>query len=488
MNVFDEMRLYVGLGDEEARLRNLWSILEPEADAIVGHFYETLMGFEGTRQVLKSDAQVTRLRGSLRRWIEDTMCSPRDAAYIARRERIGQVHVDVGLEPRYMHGAMSVFLADIHRAIMLHYTDVPGAMAAAAELCDLASRVLMLELTLMTNSYVDSRDHRRLEAFQSVLVTHLAHPVMVVNETGHVVACTSATASLIHDDPLGRPWLDVLPPGLERAGNLQHHARLAVQQDERQTLTRVDVSGRSYQIHLVPLAHKNAALLVQIEELTDALALEARVRRAESLAQLGALSAAVAHELRNPLAGIRGAIQVMANRLPEDAPNRPIMLKVEQEVDRLNALVTDLLDYARPRPPRADVLDLHDVVKRAIALHVGDIPFQVTGRGPAVGDADQIGQIVLNLLQNAVQAGASTIAIDVQPGKMQISDDGPGIESDQRDAIFEAFVTTKSKGTGLGLAISRRAASDMDGWLELTEGPLCGASFLLTLPTPDNGD
>ena len=250
------------------------------------------------------------------------------------------------------------------------------------------------------------------------------------------------------------------------------------------TVPRVDVGERSFRVHVVPLAHANAAMLLQIEELTEALALETRVQRAESLAQLGSLSAAVAHELRNPLAGIRGAIQVIGATLPDGSPHGPIMGKVEQEVDRLNDLVTDLLAYARPRQPRAEPIDLRATAQRALALLVGDVTPQVEGEGPALADPDLVQQIVLNVCQNALQAGASQVLVQIAPGRIQICDDGPGVSDEAAERIFEAFVTTKTKGTGLGLAISRRAANNMGGWLELVKGPLSGARFVLSLPTP----
>ncbi len=479
MNLLEEMQAYVGLGErQQTLLRDFWTVLEPHADRVIDHFYERLMAFQGTRQVLQSDAQVDRLRGSLRRWLESTVCDERDEAYIIARQRIGQAHVDVGLAPQYMHGAMSVIIADTHEVIVKAYSP-----EEAEVICDIVVRAFMVDLALMTSNYVQGRDRQQLSVLQGVLVKHLKSVVLLVDAEGRVAACTPPSVVLLGRDPMGLPWLEALPPALVEAAQLAAMVDAARRAEGAITLPRVDADRRSFRVHVEPLVHTHASLLVQVEELTDALALETRVRRSESLAQLGTLSAAVAHELRNPLAGIRGAIQVIESMLPEEAPQRPIMKKVEQEVDRLNTLVTDLLTYARPRAPRADRLALRPVVERAMALAVGHVTPRVEGTGNAVGDADQVAQIVQNLVQNAEQAGANDVLVTLADGRVQVCDDGPGIEGAAGD-IFEAFVTTKTKGTGLGLAISRSSAEAMGGRLALAEeGPLPGACFILELPT-----
>lgn len=483
MDLMSEMREYIALtSEEEARLHSLWPVLEPHAADIVAHFYERLMAFEGTRSVLKSEAQVTRLQKSLRRWFEDTITSPRDAAYFERRRKVGETHVTVGLEPRYMLGAMAVIVADLHHIAVRHFP-----IDEAGEVCDIVTRAMMLDLSLMTSTYVASRDKLQMNALQSILVARLAIPVLLIGDEGEVVACTPATRALTSEErALGEPWQQALPEALIRNGNLEQIVQRATETATPTTVARVDADRRTYRVHVVPLAHAFASVMIQIEELTDALALEARVQQAESLAQLGTLSAAVAHELRNPLAGIRGAIQVMASSLPDDAPHRPIMQKVEREVDRLNALVTDLLTYARPRQPRAERLDLHALTMRAVPLAAAGVTPVIEGTGTAIGDDDQVQQILINLLQNAVQAGAHRVRVDLRDGLIRVSDDGPGIPEEQADRVFEPFVTTKNRGTGLGLAISRRAASQMGGWLDLAprdDAPLPGACLRLTLPT-----
>jgi two-component system sensor histidine kinase PilS (NtrC family) len=156
--------------------------------------------------------------------------------------------------------------------------------------------------------------------------------------------------------------LDVLPPSLAEAADVAELVARSTRTGHEIAMPRVDAEidgrARSFRLDVVPLDHPMAAALVHVEELTEAVETEARLQRNESLAQLGTLSAAVAHELRNPLAGISGALQVIGRSLADDDRRKAIMEKVEGQVRRLNALVTDLLAFARPDVARAQPVEL----------------------------------------------------------------------------------------------------------------------------------
>jgi signal transduction histidine kinase len=254
----------------------------------------------------------------------------------------------------------------------------------------------------------------------------------------------------------------------------------------------VDLGGlvRSFRFSVVPLQHPLAAALLHVEELTEAVDAEARLRRSEALAQLGAMSAAVAHELRNPLAGISGAIQVIARTLPVDDRRRPIMEKVEQAIHRLNDLVTDLLGFARPDPAKMTTVVLEELAREVAEVAHQETPgvdVTVGGSGSAHGDPRLIRRVLLHLVQNATQAmdGRGHVLLQIAPGQVLVNDDGPGILPEHRAHIFEPFFTTRTRGTGLGLAVSLQGATAMGGTLTLSAGPLPGAAFLLTLTPTD---
>lgn len=495
MHAYDEMKAWVGYTPiDSERLLAFLPIVDPHVERIIDHFYDRILQSPGARAVLRSEAQVERLKVTLRRWLRELLSGPHDMAYFERRERIGRRHVEVGLAARYMFTAMAVMEADL---MEVAFDTLPPDQVR--DLCGSLQRVMQLDLAIMTGTYVQSRERQQLQNLQELLVRHLRLSVLMVDPAGTVAAATPATQGIFDNKPvLGRPWMAAIPAELVAASEVDRHVKRALQTGREVSLLRVDIEEagrqRSFRMHIIPLANEHASFLLQIEELTDVVSLEARLRRSEALAQLGSMSAAVAHELRNPLAGISGAIQVIARSLPADAPYRPIMGKVDEEVRRLNALVTDLLAFARPGMARLEAVDLRQAAADAVGLVAADQPgvrFEVVGDGTAHADAHLVRQVLLNLLANAGQAveGRGRVRIEVEDGRISVADDGPGVPPDRAEEIFQPFVTTKTRGTGLGLAISQRSARATHGDLRLAaESPLAGACFVLTLPVPQGDE
>jgi signal transduction histidine kinase len=487
----NELTAYVDLDEEDRRrLAAFWPHVEPAVAGVIDHFYDKVLAFEGTRRVLSDEAQVERLKCTLVVWLEELLRGPHDAGYRERRLRIGQRHVEVGLESRYMYTAGQV-VADDLAAVALRA--LPPAEAVAT--ISAVHRALTVDLALMTSSYVAGRERASARELQDLLVQHLRVTVFLVDVDGLITAATPATVALFGNAPIvGRSWVQVVPEELRAAAQLEKQVERALATGVDVALPRVAVTtggaDRTYAVHIVPLQHPLARVLLQIEDLTEAVSVEARLRRTEALAQLGSLSAAVAHELRNPLAGISGAIQVISRSIPSTAPYAPIMVKVEAEIRRLDGLVSDLLAFARPTSPELQVVDLGAAARRALDLARGDHAepvFSVQGSGRAYADADLVHQILLNLLQNAIQAiggrdHQGRVELTVADGSITVSDDGPGVAPDVAGHVFEPFFTTKTRGTGLGLAICQRFAEAMGGEITLRpRGPLGGATFELRL-------
>jgi PAS domain S-box-containing protein len=201
---------------------------------------------------------------------------------------------------------------------------------------------------------------------------------------------------------------------------------------------------------------------------------EAQLREQAALTNLGQLAAVVAHEVRNPLAGIRASLQVLERRLPEPR-DREVVTAMVRRIDDLNEKVEDLLLYARPKPPRLQAVDVGGLMREvAISARAGTgsvcPPIGVHGGDGimAFADMDMIRAALLNVVMNACQAGGAApveIAIRSEGDSCRIAvhDRGPGIAADVRDRVFEPFFTTRAGGTGLGLAIVKRL-------LELHEG------------------
>jgi len=235
-----------------------------------------------------------------------------------------------------------------------------------------------------------------------------------------------------------------------------------------------------------------------------------RLDRAERLATLGQVAASLAHEIRNPLAGIAGAIGVMAEEMPATDPRKEIMDEILSQIRRLNKTVQDLLTFARPASPTLGSCDVHQVLDRVLLLLAEDpVAKQIRvvrnyfpGLPRLEADDKQLGQVFLNLVLNAAQAmhgdGQVTITTrlngpdgaDREPSaaegghtiEVSLTDTGPGIPAPLLPELFTPFFTTKPRGTGLGLAISRRIIEDHGGWIRAESPPQQGATFRIGLP------
>jgi two-component system CheB/CheR fusion protein len=227
-------------------------------------------------------------------------------------------------------------------------------------------------------------------------------------------------------------------------------------------------------------------------DITQRKAAEAQLREQAALTHLGQIAAVVAHEVRNPLAGLRGTLQVLASRLPEDMRERAVISTMVDRIDDLNDKVTDLLVYARPTPPKLRPVPVGPVIADAAAsarAAVGATAnFQISGLEAVVrADPDMLRPVLLNLLLNAYQAGGAhpiEVGISRLSGTCTVSvlDRGPGIPRDVRERVFEPFYTTKTGGTGLGLPVVKRLIEMQGGSVSLSERDGGGTAAEITLP------
>ncbi|MFQ5413415.1 MAG: ATP-binding protein [Phycisphaerae bacterium] len=224
--------------------------------------------------------------------------------------------------------------------------------------------------------------------------------------------------------------------------------------------------------------------------------MEERLTRAEHLAEIGQLAASLAHEIKNPLAGISGAIQIIGDAMEDGALHKPIVREILGQIRRLDDAVKDLLVYASPVPPRPAAADLDAVVRRVLSVLQGEpavrrvrVVYAPTGRiGPVHVDEAQIEQLMINLVLNAAHAspegGRVRISVDKDTDFVHVAveDQGQGMSADVRARAFEPFFTTKAKGTGLGLCICRRIAEAHGGRITLESRTGRGTRAVVVLP------
>jgi signal transduction histidine kinase len=327
--------------------------------------------------------------------------------------------------------------------------------------------VLLAGLLLFTLATVSLRDPER-------------HAVLIVAGVGAIVICAVSIIALAHF--VQRPMVELQEKIAQVSeGNLDVAVSFAKRNDEIGDL------GRNFNHMLQQLRESR-------EEI-DTLH-RTQMSRAEHLATLGELAAGLAHEIRNPLAGIAGVMEIIGRDLPSTSPARAVVKDVRLEVAQINRILTDLLETARPHPPQICRSNLNTTVEHAVMLarqQVFSKPIKIELQHAAdlaevEHDSDQIHQVLLNLLLNAVQAtdGAGTVRVDIGSrgdfATVDVSDTGRGISPRNLPNIFRPFFTTKGNGTGLGLSLARRIVEEHQGRIEVSSVEGKGSKFTVLLP------
>ena len=227
-------------------------------------------------------------------------------------------------------------------------------------------------------------------------------------------------------------------------------------------------------------------------DITQRKAAEQRLRDDAALTQIGRLSAIVAHEVRNPLAGLKGSLQILASRLPPDLPGREIITPMLARIDALEQTVQDILTYVRPNAPKKQRFEMRTLAAETIAsarAAVKGSEIRLIDGTTAIIDADPelCRAILLNLIVNAAQASdGQPVDVDLRTvaGQIEvvIADRGGRVPFEIRDHLFEPFVTTRPGGTGLGLAIARRLTHLQGGSLTLNDRVNGGTEAIMRLP------
>lgn len=308
------------------------------------------------------------------------------------------------------------------------------------------------------------------------------HRLLLIAGSGAVAICGVVIVVLV--TTIQRPMVE-LQERMERVGegDLTASVSFAKRNDEIGDL------GRNFNLMVQQLRESRE----EIEHLH-----RTQMSRAEHFATLGELATGLAHEIRNPLAGIAGVIEIVGRDLPESSPAKAVVKDVREEIAQINRILTDLLGTARPRASEMRASDLNTTVEHAVMLarqQVLSKPIKIefTPSADLVEvdhDSDQVHQVLLNLLLNSVQAieGSGLVRVSVfakdegEDAVITVSDTGRGIPAEHLPNIFRPFYTTKGNGTGLGLSLARRIVEEHHGRIEVESSSGKGTTFSVMLP------
>ncbi len=243
----------------------------------------------------------------------------------------------------------------------------------------------------------------------------------------------------------------------------------------------------------VPLS--NGCTAIVLTDISEIHRLQQEILRMDKLASVGELTSGIAHEIRNPLAGIKTTAQALQEELPENDHRSAYISRIIVEIDRLNKLLLNFFDFAKPKDLQLRNCDLKKIIEDTLFIvqdtarqgHIRIMEFYPTEEVRIKADPDMIQQVLMNMFINALQAMSSGGHMEVHLDRsgvnveISVSDTGKGIPEDIRSRIFDPFFTTKPKGIGLGLSISYRLIKMHSGNITFVSGPK-GTTFTITLP------
>lgn len=355
------------------------------------------------------------------------------------------------------------------------------------------------------NNYRTAKQHLQdTSAFANEVVTHLPVGLIATDRAGKITFFNPAVekiSGIPSSMAKGRSPDSILPAqlcglkqDLDRGKTITDREMECVFADGRP----VPVSASA--THIVNEVGKFVGQILILRDLEEVRRLQGEIRRQEKMAALGGLAAGVAHEIRNPLSSIKGLATFFAAQFEDGSESKRAASIMIQEVDRLNRVITELLDFSRPTDLKFAVKDLSPIVKRSIQL----IEQETARLGvqmdlhiakdicPVMIDADRIAQCLLNIYLNAIQAmehgGRLTVSCDAVErrfARIVISDTGLGIKAEHLNRIFDPYFTTKAKGTGLGLAIVHKIIEAHQARVEVESLPGKGTTFTIRFACQD---
>ena len=355
-----------------------------------------------------------------------------------------------------------------------------------------------------------SKDLSDLQAFKDLMFESLGSGLVGMDLERRITALNRAAEEITSyqaAEAVGRPWESVFGDGIP-PDEIDLAARVEGWQVRRYEMRLRRKDGREVPLGISfwPLRSGRgelAGIIGVFQDLSSIKQMEERMRQADRLATIGRLAANIAHEIRNPLASMSGAIEVLTRELPRGGPHDRLIEIVLHESDRLNQIVKEFLEYARPAPLHPLPMNVGEVLDEVLLLleHRAlppdlKIAREYDGTATARVDPQQFRQAIWNLCINALEAMPAGGELRIGAGivtqrktrklEVWVADTGTGIDPESLLHIFEPFFSTKPAGSGIGLALVHRVIQDHGGDIEVRSEPGVGTTFTLRLPLAES--
>jgi two-component system sensor histidine kinase HydH len=362
-----------------------------------------------------------------------------------------------------------------------------------------------LALTWSQKAHQSRKRMQSSEALANEVMYNLPDGLLVTDDDGRIAMLNDVALeqlNVVDSSVVGKMPSEALPECVARL----------VELTGGEALSEVEVECFGKQGESIPVGVSGSAIKLDdgtsigyvylLRDLREVRRLEAEVRRKEKLAAVGSLAAGVAHEIRNPLSSIKGYATYFGSRFDEGSEDREAAKIMVHEVDRLNRVITDLINLSRPSDLRRSHTDLNTLLKHCFGLikqdaatHNVALDIQTDETVPSLFvDPDRLSQAILNICLNSLEAmpEGGTLTMDLshteQLVTLAISDTGKGVSKEDAVRIFEPYFTTKSQGTGLGLSIVLKIIEAHGGTIRVDSKEDAGARFIIEIPVSPVGE
>lgn len=505
---------FLGLTEQDADcLKAIRPLLEKHIAAIEDAFYDHLLSFPETAQLLQDRTTVERLKKLQHDYLLRITEGKFDEAYFADRLRIGQTHERVGLSPRWYLLGYNLYFKLITPLIRDHYA---ADSARAHETIVALEKVFMLDASLAMDAYIASDRYRNLQQLESI-VKDSADVIFSLDAENRFRTWNRAAERIFSwkaEEIIGKHFSVLVPPELVKAGEL---AKIEQEMRERGQFrfetVRLGKDGRHVQVDVTvsqicdPKGNVIGRSAI-LRDVTERKQLEEAKLQAERLAVIGAMSAKLAHEIRNPLSSItlnidlvHDEIETLAKETKLDSQEaRSLLQSIDSEVRRIQRVTEDYLQFARLPKLRRERVAVNDMLVNGLSFMRSlfeatgvTVRSQLSKSLPLLhADEEQLWQAILNLIRNALEAmpdgGALEVSTELAGEEIliHIADTGRGMTAEDHKKIFSPFFSTKAGGTGLGLPLTQQIINEHGGRIECTSTEGKGTTFTIHLPhTPE---